>query len=381
MGAGLAAELAVLAVLQFSLSAEFLLTVIALVVTYILVWKRSVKGYSGIIDKNILIAYCVLAVIMVVAFWGMKVSYVRMAPIWGFFYLAVCYALASNQSNIDFMMARRKHKMEHLPGNVRKRSLVLILIVLAAAFCCILLTPQITWLFTQALTAVKVILVGIIRFIVRLIPSGSGEETAEESVAGTAGDMGGMMGDDEGSPLWDYIMWPLITLVTLWLLYTYRDDIMRWLITLWRTLRTKVRGALFSAPKRMRMGGDGEGDYEDEVVELSAVEVREELRQSGFKLRQWKKELRACRQMEDGADKYRRGYRLALQWLGWKKVPLKDSDTPLEVLEKAKTTLSRTDWAAVTDWYNCIRYAEPALFPQAAMPTLMESLDAMEKMK
>ena len=381
MAVGIIAELAGHTLLNFALTAEFFITAAALLVTYILVWKKAYHSYGSIVDKGILAAYCIIAAIVVVLFWGMKVQYSRMAMVWGLFYLAICYALTQNQSNIDFMMARRKHKMEHLPGVVRQRSLVLTLGVLAAVLVCVLLTPQITWLFGQCLNAIKVILLGILRFIWKLIPAGEASDEAEETIEGGPGDMGGMGAAEDGSPLWDYIMWPLIILGAIWLIYTYRDSIMRWWITFWRALRTKIRGALFSAPKRARVTGGGEGEYEDEVVELSAMEVREELRKDVFKFRQWKRDLKAWRAMAGGEDKYRSGYRLALRWLSWRKVPLLPSDTPLEVLEKAKKVLSASEWTAVTDWYNQIRYGEPEAFPAQAMEPLARALEYMEKAK
>lgn len=381
MAVGIILELIAHTLLNFALTAEFFITAIALIVTYILVWKKAYHSYGSIVDKGILAAYCIIAAIVVVFFWGMKVQYSRMAMVWGLFYLAICYALTQNQSNIDFMMARRKHKMEHLPGVVRQRSLLLTLGVLAAVLVCILLTPQITRLFGQCLNAIKVILLGILRFLWSLIPESEPSEEVEEAAAGGPGDMGGMGAAEDGSPLWDYILWPLIILGAIWLIYTYRDSIMRWWITLWRTLRTKIRGALFSAPKRARITGGGEGDYEDEVVELSAMEVKEELRKDVFKPRQWKRDLKAWRTMENGEEKYRRGYQLALSWLSWRKVPLLPSDTPLEVLEKAKKVLSEAEWAAVTDWYNQIRYGEPETFPAQAMQPLTRALEYMEKAK
>ncbi len=381
MAVGLVVLLIVHCLLHFSLTAQFLLTALALIITYILVWKKAYHTYGSIVDKTTIVAYCIIAAVVVVFFWGAKVAYSRMTLVWGLFYLAVCYALTQNQSNIDFMMARRKHKMEHLPSVVRKRSLVLTIGVLGALFLCILLTPQITWLFTQALTGIKILLIGIVRFIVNLIPGGVSEETPEETAPGAAGEMGGLPGGEEGSPWWDYIMWPLITLVVIWMIYTYRDDIIRWWITLWRTLTARVRGALFSAPKRARMDSGDEGEYEDEVVELSAMEVKEELRRDGFRFREWKRDVKAYRQMADGEEKYRRGYQLALSWLGWKKVPLQPSDTPLDILEKAKRILREEEWAAVTDWYNQIRYGEPDPFPGASMAPLNRALDGMEKMK
>ncbi len=172
------------------------------------------------------------------------------------------------------MMARRKHKMEHLPGVVRKRSFVLTLLVVAVILLCVLLTPQIAWLFESLVHGLGMLAVAVIRFIFSLFPDSEPSEYVEETPADDGGGMGGFGGAEDGSPWWNYIMWPLIITVALWLLYTYRDSIMRWFITLVRTFKSKVKGALFAKPKRTRMGGDGEGDYEDEVVELSASEVK-----------------------------------------------------------------------------------------------------------
>ena len=117
------------------------------------------------------------------------------------------------------------------------------------------------------------------------------------------------------------------------------------------------------------------------MVELSAEEVKENRDASSFKLRQWKKAVRLWHTQPDTEEKYREGYRLALDWLLWKKVPLTPSDTPLAVLEKAKATLSLSDWEAVTDWYNLIRYGEPFPFPEASVPILAHALEEMEKAK
>ena len=276
MGAGLVAELAVFTFLHFSLDAPFFVGAAALVTSYILVWKRSGKGYGEVLNQKMLTAYCVIAVIAVIAFWGMKVEYSRMSMVWGLFYLAGVYALTQNQSNIDFMMARRKHRMEHLPGVVRKRSFVLTLIVVAVILVCVFLTPQIAWLFESLVRGIGMLLVGIIRFLWNLLPDSEPSDYVEETPQGDGGGMGGFGGAEDGSPWWNYIMWPLIITIAIWLIYTYRDSIMRWLITLVRTFKSKVKGALFAKPGRARMGGDGEGDYEDEVIELSAAEVKEE---------------------------------------------------------------------------------------------------------
>ena len=378
---GMVAVLGVFALINFALTADFFISLIAVGITYFFIWRKAPKSYAEILDKKMLTAYCIISVIVVIAFWGMKVTYNRMILVWGLFYMAACYALSQDQSNIDFMMERRKHNLEHLPDKVRGRSLKLTIIVIVIGFFCVLLAPQIGWLFSQFLTAIKIIILGILRFIWNLIPNSTGSEETEEAASSDMGDMGGMGGSDEGSPLWDYIMWPLIIVGACWLIYTYRDDIMRSLMTFWRMIRTKVKGALFSSPRRAGIMADGEGEYEDEVVEISIQEARENRDPAGFKFRQWKKSVKLWRAQPDSSEKYRSGYKLALEWLQWKKVPLQASDTPLDVLEKAKSILSENEWKSVTDWYNLIRYGEPASFPAQSVSVIEQTLSGMEKSK
>ena len=378
MAVGLVAELAVFAVVNFALTAPFWVALAAVVPTYILVWRKAGRSYQDVIDKKMVTAYCIEAILVVIAFWAMKATYSRMVLVWGLFYLISCYALCQNQSNIDFMMARRKHRLEHLPDRVRGRSLKLTLVVIGIGLICVLLAPQLGWLLQQLLNGLKYLLSLVVRFIAWLIPDSEPSETVEETVTQSSGDMGGLGASDEGSPWWDYIMWPLIIALACWLIYTYRDDIMRALITFWRTLRSKVKGALFSVPVRAGLMADAEGEYEDEVVELEASELDEDDSQVKFRLRKWKKAVRLWRAENDSPQKYRDGYRLALDWLSWKKVPVSPSDTPLDVLEKAKKILPEPEWAAVTDWYNLIRYGEPSPFPAQSVPVLDHALAGME---
>lgn len=378
MGVGLIAELAAFAVVNFAFTAPFWISLAAVVPTYILVWRKAGGEYQAVIDKKMVTAYCIESIAAVIFFWAIKVSYSRMVLVWGLFYLISCYALCQNQSNIDFMMARRKHRLEHLPDRVRGRSLKLTLVVIGIGLICVLLAPQLGWLLEQLLNGLKYLLSLIVRLIAWLIPDSEPSETVEETVPQNDGDMGGLVGAEQGSPWWDYIMWPAIIALICWLVYTYRDQIMRSLITFWRALRSKVKGALFSVPARAGLMADAEGEYEDEVVELEASELDEQDNAEKFRLRKWKKAVRLWRSEIDSPEKYRSGYRLALDWLSWKKVPVSPSDTPLELLEKAREVLPASDWETVTEWYNLIRYGEPDPFPTQSLPVIDRALAGME---
>ena len=379
MGVGFVAELGVFALLNFEMTAPFWISLAAIVPTYILVWRKAGRAYQDIIDKKMVVAYCIESMVAVIAFWAMKATYSRLVLVWGLFYLICCYALCQNQSNIDFMMARRKHKLEHLPDRVRGRSLKMTLVIIGIGLVCVLLAPQLGWVLEQLLNGLKYLLSLVVRFIAWLIPDSEPSESVEETITQQQGDMGGFGEASEGSPWWDYIMWPLMIALACWLIYTYRDDIMRWAVTFWRSLRRKIKGALFSVPARAGLMADGEGEYEDEVVELEAAELDEDGTQDKFKLRKWKKAVKLWRAENDSPQKYRDGYRLALDWLKWKNVPILPSDTPLAILEKAKTTLPQSDWDAVTEWYNLIRYGEPASFPAQSMAVIDRTLSGMER--
>ena len=70
----------------------------------------------------------------------------------------------------------------------------------------------------------------------------------------------------------------------------------------------------------------------------------------------WKRSYRQYRAMAPSAERVRRGYRLALQWLALQQVPVRPSDTTLEIAHTAADTIDFVPLDDATAEYNAIRY-------------------------
>ena len=76
--------------------------------------------------------------------------------------------------------------------------------------------------------------------------------------------------------------------------------------------------------------------------------------------------------MAEGEDKLREGYRLAMQYLWLKKVPLSPPDTPAEILAKNGSVLPPELFARVTESYCLARYG--GISPDGADSARMEEM-------
>ena len=85
--------------------------------------------------------------------------------------------------------------------------------------------------------------------------------------------------------------------------------------------------------------------------------------------------------MEDSPEKLLLGYELAVQAMKMKppKFSLKNSDTPLEIAEKAAKTLRSPGIFRITDDYNANAYGGAER--TSALPQLRQMLDELEQDK
>ena len=276
--------------------------------------------------------------------------------------LAVCYliaagvaALARNQANIDFLMARRKHSLSHLPLKMRWYSLGLVGGCFAVIVVGFLFRGQIAGALSWLLELLKKALGAFLRWAFR---DGGQEEEPEivEEAAPSGQDMG-LPESSESSFFWTIFGW-LMLLGILALIFYYRREILEGL----RNIGRKVTGLLRSLILRKGRtvpAGSLEGYYEDDVEDLPREpEPASAKKQRPYDLRRWKKDYRLFRGMPDGQEKARQGYRLALMYLLLRKVPLTPADTPAEILAKSEQVLPAASFRSITAAYRAVRYGE-----------------------
>lgn len=339
--------------------------------------RHAGELYDELLPRTLLTIGLGTGAFAMVVCWGLKVGYSMNALIWPFVIEAVICAIAQNQGNIDYMMQRRKHDLSHLPRRVRWYSLyvtgsVVLLILLVTIF-----RPQLAWLLGKLLTGAKTVIFGILSFIFWLFRSDSTEETVEPEPEGMGGGGMGLPQGGEGSPWWDYILGTAMVLLVLWLIWTYRKNILDAL----RQLRDRfvgfIRRHLLNTTAVQKLssviGGQSEY-YSDQTETLPPEEEREE---KTFRLRDWKRQVRRLASSPDSPEKYREGYRLGLSWLRFRGMEIRPSDTPAEIAGKLQL-LPRESWDTVTRFYELTRYDEQVPGPDAQRK-LSEVLKEMAK--
>ncbi len=284
------------------------------------------------------------------------------------------FALVRNQSNIDYMMERRKHKMESLPKKIRYYNVMLILgifllVVILYSFKDWIIEG--VWFLLDLLRSIIVAIGWGIYYLFNLLPES--EETGEE------------VGMDyqplapEGSSWNDSLelIFRLIVIavfVFIFVLYGKR---------IWRALLEKLSQfknwlvKLLGKNQFVKAFQNGSDYYSDEVSSVREEMDQEKLSESAkLTVRQWKKECRQYFKSADTPEKLKNGYGLLVEWLTLKGVDVCVSDTPKEILQKGERQLKPYSGKELTGDYERIKYHEKSLEQQqlAQMTSVLKQL-------
>lgn len=322
--------------------------------------RTADKPYAEILPRFMLAIALGCGLLAVLFMFSLGAGYDSGLLIWPFFIEAVICAVAQNQGNIDFMMHRRKHDLSHLPKQVRLYSLFVTGLVLILILAVVVFRPQITWLFGQILQLLKIMARGIILFMIWAMGLGNAGNDEVGSDPPGGGQMEGFMEPGAGaSPWWDYIMYTILAVVAVFLLVAYRRDIVRAFRDGWRRIKGYIKDKLFAVPAVQKLAEivESKSEYYTDEVEILTVEETEH-DEGTFRYRDWKKKVRRSAAEEPSRERYRKGYALGVQWIQWKGVNINPSDTPSDILRKAKSVLSAESWGNVTEFYELVRYAE-----------------------
>ena len=287
-------------------------------------------------------------------------------------YLFFVYWLAKNQRNIDFMMERRQHDLKHLPPRIRFYNVYLLLVFFVIALLALLLRGPVMELFRMGAKLFQ-------RMLLNCVPTESGgtESTVVEDATPTPTPDG----FSDVPPNYDWLWNTLGILLLVAMVVVFGPMAWRSLKAFLRDLSRKVLSAI---RRRHRKAGDrtGESDeYSDAEETLSGEEKTALSRQTDSgRLRMWKKEVRRYRHMPPGEEKYREGYRLVLEGMALKNLPVQPSDTPLEATEKIRQRLATVpQMESATLCYDEIRYAlHPADTDTGRLDSILRVLETMK---
>lgn len=276
------------------------------------------------------------------------------------------YCICENQANIDAMMRRRGYSADSLPPKVRRYSLKLVLILLMAMIAGYLFHQQIEQFFVWVWESFKTFYFRMVDYLASLIHIETFIETGEgkKPVEFTDGVI-------------DFTwLWVLLGIVVVIILIAARKEI----IALVRSLAEKVRqwfSRFFHRDAFFRDSGSRLG-YIDQVETVGA--------QKGwlwgknkYSSRQWRREYRSYQYQKNGEKRFRRGYALLQKGLRLAGEQVPASQTPSELLARARRTLHTEEFSTAIDGYNRVRYAqEPTRKREEA--AMDETLSVLEKL-
>lgn len=272
------------------------------------------------------------------------------------FLFGASFVFCRNQFNIDMLMRRRRHRMEHLPGRIRRYNLLLaggMLALVSVGFC--FRVP-----IAAGLRAVGQMLVGLLYLAVQAMIFFS-SLFAGESVSGPApgsGEtpFGELLGGDAPSRD-DTWLFTVLVLLLVWLAFLKRRELFAWIRRGWAVLRALWQK--FFGRQRSDLGRLEESEYYEDRVEDLQPRGRQRALEERLNSRRWKKRCRALCRCGGDRENIREGYGLMLRWLALRGETVPACGTPEEICRMAAQTAGE-DWSGPTRAYSRVRYGELA---------------------
>lgn len=154
------------------------------------------------------------------------------------------------------------------------------------------------------------------------------------------------------------IFWLMVILTTTFFFYKKRKEILNTIKALIHKLITLMKNLyelLFARKQALR---DETGYYEDTIEEISPELISKLKRREMMSQRKWVKEVKKYLKQSSGHLQYRVGYRLVLQGIQFRGIPVKIDNTPRELMSQVREQLEIREIEQVTKDYEDVRYDE-----------------------
>ena len=279
-----------------------------------------------------------------------------------FILLTALYGIIKNQINIDQHMEVRRHSKAQLPEKIRRYNTTLLVVPFVLLLLLFLLRKYlilaIGWIWKLFMN-----FFGLLRqaydYIQKMIfretkPFSSGLEE-ESYVSSTVVEPSE---DTAFSPVWNVILWAGMIFLVIFLLVTYREYIAEAFRKVFRFFRN-LFAKLFQSFDFIGGGGSDSEYYSDSEETLNSHDIKAQRKPTNRQaVRQWKQDVKEFLRKDNSPEYFRDGYRLVLDWLRMKEIPILTCDTPNEIWEKSKDAISDDAFLQTTDGYNRLRYGE-----------------------
>lgn len=277
-----------------------------------------------------------------------------------FIVLTALYGIIKNQINIDQHMEVRHHSKNQLPEKIRRYNTTLLIVPFALLLILFLLRKYIGmalgWL-GRVLLRFFALFASALEYIKNLIfqetqgggspPVTSSPPDSGEAIVGTV---------KEFNPVLNVLLWIVMIGLVVFLLTIYRQYIADAFRKIFRFFRD-IFDVIFQRFDFFGAGGAESEYYSDSEETLNSREIKAQRKPTNRQaIRQWKQHAKEFLQKDPSSAQYREGYRLVLDWIHIKDIPILDSDTPNEIFQKAEGTIADDAFFRTTDGYNRLRY-------------------------
>lgn len=306
-----------------------------------------------------------------------------------FFFL---YAVVANQTNLNRMMDRRRYTHASLPKNIRIYNVVLVSVGFVFVLLGLVFKKQVQFLVQLLWEVIKgfgALLVFLWRGFLSLLEVKGMDDILPIPPDGPDQVQIMMRSVIEGKyPLISQIIITLLIFVILWVLYALRFQFLRFFRFVFYGAARFFKRIFKQILGKNSLGEDGAISREFEYYS----DTLEDLDNTAGKLLPGEEQTRSFQEWRHVCRRFLRraalakdkpleeGYRLILKWLTLYEVPIKPSDTTLEILKKAQQRVSIESLSDTTHAYNDYSYGGEVVDPDD-WAVVAQTLTSMIKVK
>lgn len=275
-----------------------------------------------------------------------------------FYFISVLiFAVGKSQGNIDYLMERRRHSEQNLPPKVRAYTIRLIIIIAGITALLFLFKDGISAIFFSLFKLIKIVGTASMELARQLSKTTGGDATPLEELPAVP-DYVPLEDVPEVTPhpVWNALFYIVGFIIIAVLIIKFFGNAVSAIKKLCRRVLQMLSEISMKFAKKDNDEECGFTDSEEFLSEDETQALKELPRRK--RLSEWKKLVKDYKKMPDSPEKYRKGFKAALDGFRLTGTEISPVRTTGEIgqLEQVKNNFS--DYPPTADTYDIIRYGE-----------------------
>lgn len=341
---------------QRGLASVVLLTALCLTL-FIFGCRYYFFHYSMILTGFAMIFSAVGNLIVILILFLTEHPYSPELMIFFYFISVLIFAVGKSQGNIDYLMERRRHSEQNLPPKVRAYTIRLIMIIAGITALLFLFKDGISAIFLSLFKLIKIVGTASMELARQLSKTTGGEATPLEELP-TVPDYVPLEDVPEVTPhpVWNALFYIVGFIIIAVFIIKFFGNAVSAIKKLCRRVLQMLSEISMKFAKKDNDEKCGFTDSEEFLSEDETQALKELPRRK--RLSEWKKLVKDYKKMPDSPEKYRKGFKAALDGFRLTGTEISPVRTTGEIgqLEQVKNNFS--DYPPTADTYDIIRYGE-----------------------